>query len=46
MELAEAIDQRCRLTGEFTLRSGRIVSEYFDKYRFEADPESSTRHGC
>lgn len=39
MELAKAIDQRCRLTGEFTLRSGRIVSEYFDKYQFEADPE-------
>lgn len=26
------------LTGEFTLRSGRISREYFDKYLFEADP--------
>lgn len=27
-----------RLTGEFTLRSGRTATEYFDKYQFEADP--------
>ncbi|OYO24359.1 orotate phosphoribosyltransferase [Enemella dayhoffiae] len=27
-----------RLTGEFVLRSGQVVSEYFDKYRFESDP--------
>lgn len=27
-----------RLTGTFTLRSGKVASEYFDKYRFEADP--------
>jgi orotate phosphoribosyltransferase len=26
------------LTGQFTLRSGRVASEYFDKYRFEGDP--------
>jgi orotate phosphoribosyltransferase len=26
------------LTGEFVLRSGRTATEYFDKYRFEADP--------
>jgi orotate phosphoribosyltransferase len=36
--LAAAINARCRLTGEFTLRSGRIATEYFDKYQFEADP--------
>lgn len=36
--LAEAIDRACRLTGEFTLRSGQATSEYFDKYRFESDP--------
>jgi orotate phosphoribosyltransferase len=27
------------LTGEFRLHSGAITSEYFDKYRFEADPD-------
>ncbi|MHC5721797.1 MAG: orotate phosphoribosyltransferase, partial [Nostoc sp.] len=26
------------LAGSFQLRSGRISSEYFDKYQFEADP--------
>src|SRR5206468_9734106 len=26
------------LTGEFTLRSGVVSHEYFDKYRFESDP--------
>lgn len=28
----------CHLTGSFTLRSGQISTEYFDKYLFEADP--------
>ncbi|HEX8970048.1 orotate phosphoribosyltransferase [Oryzihumus sp.] len=37
-ELAREVDARCRLTGEFTLRSGAVSQEYFDKYRFEADP--------
>ncbi|MBV1856186.1 orotate phosphoribosyltransferase [Catellatospora tritici] len=37
-ELAAAVDRRCRLRGEFLLRSGRTATEYFDKYRFEADP--------
>src|SRR4051794_41962583 len=36
--LARDIDARCRLTGEFTLRSGQVASEYFDKYLFEAQP--------
>jgi orotate phosphoribosyltransferase len=36
--LAADIDARCRLTGEFTLRSGQVSSEYFDKYLFEAQP--------
>jgi len=36
--LARDIDDCCRLTGEFTLRSGQVSSEYFDKYLFEADP--------
>jgi len=36
--LAHDIDSCCRLTGEFTLRSGQIASEYFDKYLFESQP--------
>jgi orotate phosphoribosyltransferase len=32
------IHDTCHLTGEFLLRSGRTATEYFDKYRFEADP--------
>jgi orotate phosphoribosyltransferase len=38
LDLARDIDARCRLTGEFTLRSGQASSEYFDKYLFETDP--------
>ncbi|MFC7242129.1 orotate phosphoribosyltransferase [Catellatospora aurea] len=37
-ELAREVDAACRLRGEFLLRSGRTATEYFDKYRFEADP--------
>jgi orotate phosphoribosyltransferase len=37
-QLAYDIDACCRLTGEFTLRSGIVASEYFDKYLFEAQP--------
>ena len=37
-DLAADIDACCRLTGEFTLRSGQVSGEYFDKYLFEADP--------
>jgi len=37
-ELARAINDRCRLTGSFLLRSGATSDVYFDKYRFEADP--------
>ena len=36
--LAADIDACCRLTGSFTLRSGQVAPEYFDKYLFEADP--------
>ena len=36
--LARDVDAVCRLTGEFTLRSGQVASEYFDKYLFEARP--------
>jgi orotate phosphoribosyltransferase len=38
LDLARDIDACCRLTGEFTLRSGQVASEYFDKYLFESDP--------
>ena len=37
-QLASDIDARCRLHGNFVLRSGQTASEYFDKYLFEADP--------
>ena len=36
--LAADIDVACRLTGEFTLRSGQVADTYFDKYLFEAQP--------
>jgi orotate phosphoribosyltransferase len=41
--LAADIDACCRLTGEFTLRSGLVAPEYFDKYLFESDPELLAR---
>lgn len=37
-DLATDIDACCRLSGEFTLRSGQVSHEYFDKYLFESDP--------
>jgi orotate phosphoribosyltransferase len=37
--LATEIDAACRLQGTFTVRSGQVVSEYFDKYRFESRPD-------
>ncbi len=37
--LAARIYAVAHLEGEFLLRSGVISSEYFDKYRFEADPK-------
>lgn len=36
--LARRIHAAAHLRGEFTLRSGATSDEYFDKYRFEADP--------
>jgi orotate phosphoribosyltransferase len=38
LDLARRVRDRCRLTGRFVLRSGRVADEYFDKYQFEADP--------
>lgn len=37
--LATRIFDASHLTGEFTLRSGVVSNEYFDKYMFEADPD-------
>jgi len=37
--LAARINDRCRLVGTFTLRSGQIADYYFDKYQFEGDPD-------
>jgi orotate phosphoribosyltransferase len=37
-ELARRIHAAAHLTGTFTLRSGAVSDEYFDKYRFESDP--------
>lgn len=38
-ELAKKIDLICHLKGDFLLRSGTRSHEYFDKYRFESQPE-------
>ncbi|HEY8215592.1 MAG TPA: orotate phosphoribosyltransferase [Acidimicrobiia bacterium] len=37
--LARRIYDVAHLTGTFTLRSGTVSNEYFDKYLFEGDPE-------
>jgi orotate phosphoribosyltransferase len=37
-DLARRVYSVARITGQFTLRSGRTATEYFDKYQFEADP--------
>ncbi|MDR3263392.1 MAG: orotate phosphoribosyltransferase [Clostridiales bacterium] len=36
--LAKKVYETAHITGTFTLRSGQISNEYFDKYLFEADP--------
>lgn len=38
IELIEQIKKVSYLTGEFLLRSGKISSFYWDKYRFESNP--------
>jgi orotate phosphoribosyltransferase len=38
VELAKKIKAASHLTGQFTLRSGKTSSFYWDKYRFESDP--------
>lgn len=37
-ELADAVYRAAYITGAFTLRSGVVSNEYFDKYAFESDP--------
>ncbi len=39
IELAKRIYKVSHLKGNFTLRSGQISDQYFDKYLFESDPE-------
>lgn len=41
-ELAKRIYGISHLTGYFTLRSGQVSDEYFDKYLFESDPQILT----
>ena len=36
--LARRVQSVAQIEGDFTLRSGRRATDYFDKYRFEADP--------
>jgi orotate phosphoribosyltransferase len=38
VELAKKIREAALLTGQFTLRSGKTSSFYWDKYRFESNP--------
>lgn len=38
LKLGQEIYQTAHLTGEFLLRSGVTSHQYFDKYRFEANP--------
>jgi orotate phosphoribosyltransferase len=37
-ELGRAIYNAAHCEGAFVLRSGRVSTEYFDKYQFEGDP--------
>jgi orotate phosphoribosyltransferase len=36
--LGQEVFDACHLTGSFTLRSGQVSDEYFDKYLFEGNP--------
>src|SRR5688572_16561220 len=37
-DLAQRVYETAHLTGEFLLRSGQTSTEYFDKFRINADP--------
>ncbi len=43
MTLAYEIAAVAQLSGKFTLRSGLVANDYFDKYQFEARPELLSR---
>jgi len=45
-QLAQDVNAASRLIGTFKLRSGQVSDEYFDKYRFESDPELLRRVAC
>lgn len=36
--IKKQIEEACKITGEFVLRSGQTTNYYFDKYLFESDP--------
>jgi orotate phosphoribosyltransferase len=38
-DLAAELRNRCLVSGDFVLRSGKRANVYFDKYRAESDPE-------
>lgn len=38
MSLANRILTKAKISGSFTLRSGKLSDSYFDKYQFESDP--------
>jgi orotate phosphoribosyltransferase len=44
-DLAAELRDRCLISGDFVLRSGRRTNVYLDKYRAEADPELLLRAG-
>ena len=39
LDLAKRIKEISELRGKFTLKSGKVSDVYFDKYKFESDPE-------
>jgi orotate phosphoribosyltransferase len=39
MDIPALIRTCAKLSGTFTLRSGKVSDTYFDKYRFEAEPQ-------
>jgi len=39
LNLAKKINEVSALKGRFVLKSGKVSDVYFDKYKFESDPE-------
>lgn len=44
MNLAKEVGERCRVSGTFTLRSGRTATEYFDPVLLDAIATALSRH--